>query len=182
MRSNILLVFKVVKYSWLKLSWLYLLKNTKQFVQYNCIHFTLSFLETIAWNFQSPTKQAFLWLKCSTSHSSKRVEYCGFSNKEKLILFSELHIYLMNLKWLVMHKLSSTDQELKSSTISSILISLLHLVNGLGQQIIQSMKILSFQSLERNLLLHVLFWAQELSLGMLITLFYWCAVLELLKV
>lgn len=72
--------------------------------------------------------------------------------------------------WLMMYKLSCIDQELKGSTVSSILISLLHLVNALGKQIIQSIKILCFKSLERSL--HVLFWAQKLLLGTLIKLFY----------
>lgn len=36
-RSNTLVLLKVIKCSWLKLSWLYLLKSTKQFIRYNCI-------------------------------------------------------------------------------------------------------------------------------------------------
>lgn len=75
-----------------------------------------------------------------------------------------------------MYKLSSLDQKQKGSTVSSILISLLHLVNALGKEIIQSIKILSFKSLERSL--HVLFWAQKLLLRTLIKLFYWHAVFE----
>lgn len=96
-------------------------------------------------------------------------------------LTCEIPVCTCNI-WLVMHKLSSADHELKGCTISSILISLLHLVNALGKQIIQSTKIPTFKSLERSLVLPVLFWAQGLSLGTLIKLFYSCAVLELLMV
>lgn len=72
--------------------------------------------------------------------------------------------------WLMMYKLSSIDQKPIGSIVFTILISLLHLVNVLGKQIIQSIKIPSFKSMERSL--HVLFWAQKLLLGTLIKLFY----------
>jgi len=51
-----------------------------------------------------------------------------------------------------MSKLESTDQEMKG-----IFISMLHVVKVLGKQIIWSVRILSFKSLERSLLLCVLF-------------------------
>lgn len=63
------------------------------------------------------------------------------------ILFSFSLMYKIPMcicnTWLMMYKPSSIDQKPKGSTVSSILIRLLHLMNALGKQIIQSIKFLA---------------------------------------
>lgn len=88
--------------------------------EHNCIQSTFSFLETSLEIF-NPRKYFFLWLQSYTSHSSKWVKCWGFSNKKKFILFSELHVYCMDIFYVFFSSLFHSSLHLHFVGIQSIL-------------------------------------------------------------